>query len=61
MRAALGEIKDEMRRRRHDSLTDQGRWLRSVVAPRAVALKIKQLVQNAVHRNPHLRQSAAPA
>lgn len=32
MRAALGEIKDEMRRRRHDSLTDQGRWLRSVVA-----------------------------
>jgi group II intron reverse transcriptase/maturase len=32
MRAALEEIKDEMRRRRHDSLTDQGRWLRSVVA-----------------------------
>ena len=32
MRAALREIKDEMRRRRHDSLTDQGRWLRSVVA-----------------------------
>ncbi len=32
MRAALGEIKDEMRRRRHDSLADQGRWLRSVVA-----------------------------
>jgi group II intron reverse transcriptase/maturase len=32
MRSALGEIKDEMRRRRHDSLTDQGRWLRSVVA-----------------------------
>jgi group II intron reverse transcriptase/maturase len=31
MRAALREIKDEMRRRRHDSLTDQGRWLRSVV------------------------------
>ena len=32
MRAALGEIKDEMRRRRHDSLADQGRKLRSVVA-----------------------------
>jgi RNA-directed DNA polymerase len=32
MRSALGEIKDEMRRRRHDSLADQGRWLRSVVA-----------------------------
>lgn len=32
IRAALGEIKDEMRRRRHDSLADQGRWLRSVVA-----------------------------
>ncbi len=31
MRAALREIKDEMRRRRHDSLADQGRWLRSVV------------------------------
>jgi group II intron reverse transcriptase/maturase len=31
MRAALRELKDEMRRRRHDSLTDQGRWLRSVV------------------------------
>ncbi|MBK6850948.1 MAG: group II intron reverse transcriptase/maturase [Burkholderiales bacterium] len=30
MRAALRELKDEMRRRRHDSLTDQGRWLRSV-------------------------------
>jgi len=32
MRAALREIKDEMRRRRHDSLAEQGRWLRSVVA-----------------------------
>ena len=32
MRAALRELKDEMRRRRHDSLTEQGRWLRSVVA-----------------------------
>ena len=32
MRAALREIKDEMGRRRHDSLIDQGRWLRSVVA-----------------------------
>jgi group II intron reverse transcriptase/maturase len=32
MRAALREIKDEMRRRRHDSLTEQGRWLRSVLA-----------------------------
>ena len=32
LRSALGEIKDEMRRRRHDSLTDHGRWLRSVVA-----------------------------
>lgn len=32
MRAALKELKDEMRRRRHDSLTEQGRWLRSVVA-----------------------------
>jgi RNA-directed DNA polymerase len=31
MRVALREIKDEMRRRRHDSLADQGRWLRSVV------------------------------
>lgn len=31
MRAALREIKDELRRRRHDSLADQGRWLRSVV------------------------------
>ena len=29
MRAALKELKDEMRRRRHDSLADQGRWLRS--------------------------------
>lgn len=29
MRAALGEIKDEMRRRRHDSLADQGRCPRS--------------------------------
>jgi RNA-directed DNA polymerase len=32
MRAALRELKEEMRRRRHDSLTEQGRWLRSVVA-----------------------------
>jgi len=32
MRAALREIKDEMRRRHHDNLTDQGQWLRSVVA-----------------------------
>jgi RNA-directed DNA polymerase len=32
MRAALREIKDEMRRRRHDSLAAQGHWLRSVVA-----------------------------
>ena len=32
MRAALKELKDEMRRRRRDSLTEQGRWLRSVVA-----------------------------
>jgi RNA-directed DNA polymerase len=31
MRAALRELKDEMRRRRHHSLADQGRWLRSVV------------------------------
>ena len=31
MRAALREIKDEMRRRSHDSLADQGLWLRSVV------------------------------
>jgi RNA-directed DNA polymerase len=31
MRASLREVKDEMRRRRHDSLADQGRWLRSVV------------------------------
>jgi RNA-directed DNA polymerase len=31
MRAALREVKDELRRRRHDSLADQGRWLRSVV------------------------------
>jgi group II intron reverse transcriptase/maturase len=31
MRAALRELKDEMRRRRHASLTDQGRWLLSVV------------------------------
>ncbi len=28
MCAALREIKDEMRRRRHDSLADQGQWLR---------------------------------
>ena len=27
----LREVKDELRRRRHDSLADQGRWLRSVV------------------------------
>ncbi len=32
MRAALRELKDEMRRRRHDSLAEQGRWLRAVVA-----------------------------
>jgi RNA-directed DNA polymerase len=32
MRAALREIKDEMRRLRHDSLAAQGHWLRSVVA-----------------------------
>jgi hypothetical protein len=32
MRAAAGRIKDEMRRRRHDSLAEQGRWLRAVVA-----------------------------
>lgn len=31
MRAALREVKDELRRRRHDSLAAQGRWLRSVV------------------------------
>ena len=31
MRAALGKVKEELRRRRHDSLADQGRWLRSVV------------------------------
>lgn len=32
MRAALREIKDELRQRRHASLADQGRWLRSVVS-----------------------------
>jgi len=32
MRAALQEVKEEMRRRRHDSLADQGRWLRTVVS-----------------------------
>ena len=32
LRSALGKIKDEMRRRRHDSLAEQGPWLRSVVA-----------------------------
>jgi len=31
MRAALRDVKDELRRRRHDSLAEQGRWLRSVV------------------------------
>ena len=31
MRAALQGVKEEMRRRRHDSLADQGRWLRTVV------------------------------
>ena len=31
LREALREIKGEMRRRRHDSLADQSRWLRSVV------------------------------
>lgn len=32
MRAALQEVKEELRRRRHDSLVDQGRWLRAVVS-----------------------------
>jgi hypothetical protein len=31
MRAALKAVKDALRRRRHDSLAEQGRWLRSVV------------------------------
>jgi len=32
MRAALQAVKDELRKRRHDSLPEQGAWLRSVVA-----------------------------
>ena len=32
MRAALQEVKTQLRERRHDSITEQGRWLRSVVA-----------------------------
>jgi RNA-directed DNA polymerase len=31
MQAKLREIKDELRRRRHHSIPDQGRWLGSVV------------------------------
>ena len=31
MRTALDEVKRQLRRRRHDSIADQGRWLRSVV------------------------------
>jgi RNA-directed DNA polymerase len=31
MRAKLREVKDELRRRRHHSIPDQGRWLASVV------------------------------
>jgi RNA-directed DNA polymerase len=32
MRAKLGEIKQEMRRRLHQPIADQGKWLNSVVA-----------------------------
>lgn len=31
MRAALDEVKTQLRQRRHDSIAEQGRWLRSVV------------------------------
>ncbi len=31
MRAKLSEIKTELRRRRHEPIPDQGRWLASVV------------------------------
>jgi RNA-directed DNA polymerase len=31
MRAKLREIKEQLRRRRHDAIPEQGRWLRSVV------------------------------
>lgn len=31
MRAALDEVKTQLRRRRNDSIADQGRWLRSLV------------------------------
>lgn len=32
MRAALQEVKEELRRRRHDSIADQEQWLKSMVA-----------------------------
>lgn len=31
MRAALGEVKTQLHQRRHDSIAEQGQWLRSVV------------------------------